>query len=311
MCANKTVSQRLIENTLRSLQLRLTGCSKSTSSTALSVESSIPPFKLHVAKVLALSYERFLRLPDDCPTRSLVHPEKSSSWKLFAEPHAKTYVTPNERSMLCLPHHQTPWGPPPDVIINSWADFRKSMDPCKKLLAALGKIKTLPMSVASLYTDASYFQDKESNYHCGNAAVLIFGNRCIKEIHRYDPSLMIYNAEQQAPLSAVNLIEKYSSCLPSGRINIITDSLSALRGLERGHLKKHSATNAELFRRISLLQRPITLQFVPSHCGIIGNEMADSLANRAAASAIPLTVVQLPPSKRKRATSKQAKLRWY
>ena len=307
----KQNSLKLIENTLRSLQLRLTGCSKSTSSTALSVESSIPPFKLHVAKVLALSYERFLRLPDDCPTRSLVHPEKSSSWKLYAEPHAKTYVTPNERSMLCLPHHQTPWGPPPDVIINSWADFRKSMDPCKNLLAALGKIKTLPKSVASLYTDASYFQDKESNYHCGNAAVLIFGKRCIKEIHRYDPSLMIYNAEQQALLSAVNLIEKYSSCLPSGRINIITDSQSALRSLERGHLKQHSATNAELFRRISLLQRPITLQFVPSHCGIIGNEMADSLANKAAASAIPLTVVKFDYRMTQCSVNNKIRRNWY
>ena len=157
----------------------------------------------------------------------------------------------------------------------------------------------------------SYFQDKESNYHCGNAAVLIFGNRCIKEIHRYDPSLMIYNAEQQALLSAVNLIEKYSSCLPSGRINIITDSLSALRGLERGHLKKHSATNAELFRRISLLQRPITLQFVPSHCGIIGNEMADSLANKAAASAIPLTVVKFDYRMTQCSVNNKIRRNWY
>ena len=278
-------AQEEIELTQRVLQRKLTGCLNSTATPALSVESGILPFKLHLSKSTALMNERFLRNNKNSPSWSILDPEKTSSiWKTFASIHSNRYPTPSLRSYHCLPHHQAPWEPPPDVTFNPWREFRKSLEPVQNLEAALSTMKNLPPAIARLYTDASYFQDKEQNYRCGNAACLIIGNKCFSKRKRYTPALMIYNAEQQALLSAVELLEEHSSWLPRGRVHIITDSQSSVSSLAKGYLRQRSTTNMEILKRIMLLRRPITFQFVPSHCGIIGNELADSQASKAASS---------------------------
>ena len=156
--------------------------------------------------------------------------------------------------------------------------FRKSQDSGLNLKFAIASLESLPPAVARVYTDASYFEDKDGNYHCGNAAVLVNRNKCYKKQQRYHLSLMIYNAEQRALISALDLIRENSARLPYGRIHVISDSQSSLSSLAKGYLCQSSRTNSEIFKMISSLNRPISIQFVPSHCGVIGNELADNLA---------------------------------
>ena len=130
---------------------------------------------------------------------------------------------------MYLQHFQVPWVTPPNVIIIPNRDFRKSPDSGLNLKFAIASLESLPPAVARVYTDASYFEDKDGNYHCGNAAVLVVRNKCYKKQHRYHPSLMIYNAEQRALISALDLIRENSRLPiypigPYGRIHVILDT---------------------------------------------------------------------------------------
>ncbi|KAF0298223.1 Dedicator of cytokinesis protein 7 [Amphibalanus amphitrite] len=66
---------------------------------------------------------------------------------------------------------------------------------------------------------------------------------------------------------------------------ICTDSLSALAALREGPSAQRSARGAAIWKQLLELtagDRTVTLQWVPSHCGIPENESADALANEAA-----------------------------
>ena len=285
-------SWKRVETIHRKLMLKLTGCSSSASVQAVSVESDILPFKQHLAKSMALIYERYQRYAENAPTWSLFNGEgEEGRWESSATHFSKCFPTPSVKSRFYLPHHQAPWEPPPNVTVLPSRDFRKSPDTEHNLNYALASIESLPPAIARVYTDASYFEDKDGCYHCGNAAVLVFRNKCYTKLQRYNPSLMIYNAEQRALISALDIVRDNSPQLPNGRIHIISDSQSSLSSLAKGYLCQHSRTNHEILSQISTLNRPFTMQFVPSHCGVIGNELADSLASKAASSEIPLTEV--------------------
>ena len=68
---------------------------------------------------------------------------------------------------------------------------------------------------------------------------------------------------------------------------ICTDYQSALAVLREGPSAQRTAQGrAEVWNRlleIAAPDRPVSLQWVPSHCGIPGNEMADTLAGGARA----------------------------
>ena len=67
-------------------------------------------------------------------------------------------------------------------------------------------------------------------------------------------------------------------------LTIYSDSLSAIQRLERCH-SHHEKDLNEIQLRLKTLQEknigPITLQWIPGHCGVDGNERADQLAKEA------------------------------
>ena len=66
---------------------------------------------------------------------------------------------------------------------------------------------------------------------------------------------------------------------------LCTDSLSAVAALREGPSAQRSARGATIWRQLLELatgDRTVTLQWVPSHCEIPGNEAADTLPNEAA-----------------------------
>ena len=83
-----------------------------------------------------------------------------------------------------------------------------------------------------------------------------------------------------------------------GRAVLLTDSRASLLRLRRGRWAQTSRRHLEVWEKLSQLScREIatTLQWVPGHAGVEGNEAADALANEAAdnefQSSIPLDLM--------------------
>ncbi|GFR59784.1 non-ltr retrotransposon cats [Elysia marginata] len=70
-------------------------------------------------------------------------------------------------------------------------------------------------------------------------------------------------------------------------VRICTDSQAAIKTLERGPSKQKTTIPNIIWSKLKDLSVTIklhfTIQWVPSHCGLLGNEMADVLAKEAAA----------------------------
>ncbi|XP_055592582.1 uncharacterized protein LOC129744196 isoform X2 [Uranotaenia lowii] len=85
-----------------------------------------------------------------------------------------------------------------------------------------------------------------------------------------------------AELAAIHWALDSIASRPVGHYYIVTDSLSSVDAIRSIRPGKHSPFFLEKIRdTLSALTRrrfPITFVWVPSHCSIVGNEKADSLA---------------------------------
>jgi len=88
------------------------------------------------------------------------------------------------------------------------------------------------------------------------------------------PYSSIFTAEISAILYACRYAEKQK-----GKFAICSDSLAALTALENPN--NHSYYTLEIRKIISKYKHKFTLIWVPGHCGIIGNELADQAAKQA------------------------------
>lgn len=113
------------------------------------------------------------------------------------------------------------------------------------------------------------------------------------------PELSIFSAEAAA------LLRASSSITPNSNNTIIfTDSASVLSALESGKSDHALVQKLEL----SSLSKPITYCWIPGHCGISGNEKADSLANIGRAA--PVTDIEIPSSDASRSIKTKLRLKW-
>ncbi|KAK3764902.1 hypothetical protein RRG08_025423 [Elysia crispata] len=86
-----------------------------------------------------------------------------------------------------------------------------------------------------------------------------------------------YRAELEAIMEALTILGRITPSIPQAKAVILSDSrsvlekLEVLRGAERQQLAKG-------FKNVVQNTQSLVLQWIPAHCGIEGNERADSLA---------------------------------
>jgi ribonuclease HI len=112
----------------------------------------------------------------------------------------------------------------------------------------------------------------------------------VESSYRLDDNLTIFAAELTAIKLAIHWAT-YSNSVDVRHIAIFSDSLSSIQALETGQ----SVSRPNLVKEIAELMTPVhdrlTLVWIPSHIGIIGNEIVDKLAGRAIANnTVELTV---------------------
>lgn len=139
-----------------------------------------------------------------------------------------------------------------------------------------------------IYTDGSVIQNT-ADVNFGNSGFGIFVKPPNKKYKRTaiqtkcSPFLSTFSVEMSAIVSALQIIvDKYPSHL-FPKVAILTDSLSCMQALQSRPKLRFKLQNqaAILMNKIICRDQLLKIVHVPSHCKVIGNELADRLAQRA------------------------------
>ena len=177
-----------------------------------------------------------------------------------------------------------PWLPRGEVQIHtSLPTPIKRTDPDEvRKAAAEQMMATLPVPAVRIFTDGS----AEGGTFNGGSGVLIQNINSGHEVEMsFAAGLLVssYGCEMRAFLEAFQWIIENADNFEEGSLfQIFSDSKSGLQRLEAGPSQQKDFIGCRIWK---LLMKPelkkfkIAMFFVPSHCGIPGNERADTLAN--------------------------------
>ena len=290
----QTISSKSTANSLDKVQnqsLRLIcGGMRSTPTAACEIDANIEPLDLHREKSLLENVERYRRLDENHPNRKLV-----DSW----EPKRRLkQKSPLDVAESLQNHHPLPQERMPDRKHSStppWSQLKiptiktglleenvcKSTDQTILRTCAMETLHTYPTSWIHAYTDGSAFK---GTTFAGFGVHLKFPDGTSSDFSDACGNICSnYEAEIMAIKTAIEITRQHFELgeQPPSHVVIFTDSKSALEALENFSDNSHQDIG-ELAKAIDSLLTSydirITLQWIPGHTDIPGNEQADRLA---------------------------------
>jgi ribonuclease HI len=179
-----------------------------------------------------------------------------------------------------------PWFVPPYTA--KWFPLRKSeasanLDALRDLFENL--LSIIPPTDITAYTDGSTTRNPSISYCAYYIPEMNFCGSW-----RLTPGSSIFSAELQGILKVLQEIYQYDSSPP--HIHIFSDSRSAIKALLSPNPTKNRCVN-EIRNLLDCLKSSgtnTTLYWIPSHCGIPGNEKANTLASDEAKSSSGNTI---------------------
>ena len=270
------------------------GGMRSTPTAALEIDANVEPLRLRRERAVMQSVERYRRLDEDHPNRILVdtwtpiNRLKQESPMHVAKQLENSNHLPNERQQ----EHKF-------SLIDPWTNLKvphiksnlldpkvdKTSNPTILRLSALETIYSYPSSAIHAYTDGSAFK---GTTFAGFGVYLKFPDGTSFDFSdACGRTCSNYEAEIKAIRTAIELAHQsfdLNEHAPNDLI-IFTDSKSALQAMEN----MQSNTNNEMINLIkashnllSSYDVQITMQWIPGHTSIPGNEHADKLAKEGA-----------------------------
>ena len=278
--SNIAILERVQNKALRAI----TGQLRSSPVEALRLEAQVPSYETHMNQATLKSMEQAKRLPEDHPRRkalaSAIAPRNDrNSWFRTASSLTDKFIpaeadTIDSRLPIVLYPH-CPWSSLDNLSVNpELLGVSGKHDDHAAIRAAAERAISEWNSDLTIFTDGSAAEGYRNG---GSAAVVHIHDDpprsetiCVKGAV-YTSS---FEEECQALESAAQWIT--DNCDASSRPLIITDSQSLCKALVG-----HERSVDDLRARLSSCPATIRIQWVPSHCGIEGNEEADEAANRA------------------------------
>ena len=294
MTASKTHLNKL--NKIQNNCLRLAiGARKTSPILSLEVESNVPPLFLHRNTNLLKFYFRLCELPNNVPVTEELF---QSAVEQFHKAWSSTVRMPPviircwQAMMKCqFPVPQTQFT---ELVspIPPWVDFNFFVKPDIESMPSKQDLSEMQIQSVfnylkekqykhfmEIYTDGSVMSENELST---SAALVIFGETHIYEGWKLNPIISILGAELFAIYKALEYLSREVQHAAGGVV-IFSDSQSGLYSI----LNKRSKTHINLVYRIQNLlldlnfRYKVIIQFIPSHRGIVGNELADTGARSA------------------------------
>ena len=251
------------------------------------------PLDLRRERAIVESTERYKRLDSDHPNRALV-----DAWQPIGrlQQQSPLDVTLRLQNKFNLPDHRlpiqnlptiAPWTELQSATINcSLLDpsIDKNSNPTVLRTCALETINAYHVTPVQAYTDGSALDGTSS---AGYGVVIQFPTGPDIEISdACGKACDNYAAEIQGLISAVEQIDQHFRSGQKEPMDtvIFTDSLSALKALQSSDSSNLGIDNLALTidKVLTSYDIKLTLQWIPGHCNLQGNERADRLAKEGA-----------------------------
>ena len=277
---------------------------KTTPTKALELEASIPPLQLQAQ----LHKRRYAIRINKLPNSSAIIQRLPNSWRNNQAPsfpppvpthtRRKPKTTLSKLSTHTSHEHERidPFASPPWLRPLSLFPNRLLTKPCDnstdsvtardKHLEVTNNLKVDPNSLV-IYTDGSKL-NKSGFFRVGAAAVAyLLGNEVENITIGLGGHAEVFDAEMAALAKAARIAANLTTDFPNiNKIHFFSDSAAAVRAImdpKPGSAQFFSLSFHNHIRPLLETQPDlcITVSWCPSHCGIPGNERADSLAKEA------------------------------
>ena len=273
----------------------ISGAMRSTPTSACEIHTNVEPLNLRREAAVVEGVERFRRLDTNHPNRKLVESKrprqrlKQKSILDIAEDLKDKYKVPENREMKCifdqnLPPHKEMKKPLINLNLINTCSKKKDTDPVDLLIAAEQTIGQYPEDEIHVYTDGSAFK---GTVNAGYGARIQYPDRTCEELFdACGAQCSNFEAEAEAIKASLDHISQAfrQKTKPQTNVIIFSDAKSVLQALESGKLDNTSIKN--LTKRLDSFitdhNVDTTLQWIPGHADIPGNERADKLAKKGA-----------------------------
>ena len=268
----------------------IAGALKSTSTAACHIHTNVQPLGLRREAAVLEMVERYRRDDPDKPNTKIVENwrentriKKNSILKVEKKLQAKHHLPDNREKCVFSEKNLHPsksfYEPTINLELNQ-AVSKKTSDPVNLHLTGMRTILGYSDEWVHVYSDGSAFK---GTINAGFGARIEYPDGSLEEIASPCGSLCSnFDAEAYAIKSAIEKTTDTFNMKPEliTHIAVFSDSKSVLECLSNHSLTtnaiKDLITSIDQFA--SQFKKEITLQWIPSHCNIDGNESADKLA---------------------------------
>ena len=322
--ALQTISSKTTKGSLDRVQNEavrfISGGMRSTPTAACEVHANVEPLDLRREAAAVEMVERYRRTHPEHPTKKLVEDwtpnnriQQKSILKVEAGLQEKHHLPQNREPLETSKEHIPPNADikKPNIKLNLNTEVsKKETDPNELMVKGQETIGSYPDEWIHVYTDGSAFK---GTTNAGYGARIEYADKSCNEIH--SPCGVFcsnFEAEALAIEAAIHQIRQELNVRPEKVNNIVvfSDSKSVLQSVDQD--RQDNATIRSLVYSMSSLTKHFSielhLQWIPSHCGIPGNERADTLAARGAKS----EQIERPVSQRtaKQMIRSNSKIEW-